>query len=73
MKLRIIINTFRLVNKGLTSIINFILLSIVYFVGIGITSIIVRLVKKESLSNKINSSWEQFKLSEKKEDYYRMF
>ena len=73
MKLGVIINTFRLVNKGLTSIINFILLSIVYFVGIGITSIIVRLVKKESLSNKINSSWEQFKLSEKKEDYYRMF
>jgi len=73
MKLGVIINTFRLVNKGLTSIINFILLSIVYFVGIGITSIIVRLIKKESLSNKINSSWEQFKLSEKKEDYYRMF
>jgi hypothetical protein len=59
-------------------IINSILLSVVYILGVGLTSIFIKLSKKTLLEDKISLSkksyWEPVKKqSMKKEDYYRQF
>lgn len=58
-------------------VINSILLSIVYFVGIGITSLIAKLIGKRFLEEELNDSktyWENLNLGRNKlEAYYRQF
>ena len=61
-----------------TNIVNFLLLSIVYFVGIGPTSIVARIFGKRFLVLKKDRSrdsyWEDYNLGKKeKESYYRQF
>ena len=72
-------------NFGITIsvIVNSILLAIVYFVGVGMTSIIAKLAKKHFLSVSIKHTkqsenektyWEELDLKKRKlEDYYRQF
>ncbi|MBU1201192.1 MAG: hypothetical protein KJ583_04045 [Nanoarchaeota archaeon] len=59
-------------------IINSLLLSIVYFVGVGLTSIFAKVFKKHFLDLKVNkkkkSYWNDLDLKEKDiEKYYRTF
>lgn len=64
------------IGKIISSIVNFILLGIVYFVGIGITSIIFKLFGKHFLDLKNNkaSYWEERNLSKEPiEKYHRMY
>ncbi|MBN1645423.1 hypothetical protein JW868_00110 [Candidatus Woesearchaeota archaeon] len=65
-------------SSNITTIINTLLLSIVYFIGVGITSIIARLFGKEFLdlrqSKKIRTYWSTLNLKKKPMDeYYRQF
>lgn len=66
------------INKILTKVINFILLSIVYFVGIGITSLVGKFLKQKFLIRKLDKElatyWETLDLkAEPIERYYRQF
>lgn len=58
-------------------IINSILLSIVYIIGVGLTSIIAKLVRKNFLEKKFSDKetyWENLNLGKNKmEAYYRQF
>lgn len=68
----------KLFGEVISSVINFITLSFVYFFGIGITSIIGKLAGKNYLDNKIEKNketyWEDLNLNTKlMEDYYRQF
>jgi len=63
---------------NLAQIINLILLSIVYFVGVGITSMIAKLFRKRFLDTKVSAKrktyWEELNLKKKPmEKYYRQF
>ncbi len=64
-------------GEDIAQIINLILLSIVYIIGVGITSIVAKIFGKHFLKLKIDknkeSYWEGLQLSGKKEDYYRQF
>ena len=66
---------FRNVSNRITDIINFIFLFVVYFIGIGVVSIISKMFGKHYLDLKKNgSSWIVRKLKKKPiEDYYRLF
>ena len=57
------------------NIVNFILLLPVYFLGVGITSIIAKLLGKHFLSTKKgNSTWTKHLVKTQKiDEYYRMF
>lgn len=59
------------------SILNFIFLLPVYFIGVGVTSLFVKITGKDILSLKKiagNSYWKEYNLkTQKKEDYERMF
>jgi len=69
-------NGFKGFGQIITNIINFVLLCIVYFIGVGITSIIVKISGKHFLDMKTKkySYWVKLNLSKKKfEDYYRQF
>jgi hypothetical protein len=73
---KIIFNGLKWISNILTLIINFILLSIVYFIGVGITSLIAKLFGKIFIKtkNKKSSYWIDLKLKTKNEDsYYRQF
>jgi hypothetical protein len=62
-------------GKDISSIINLILLTVVYFIGVGLTSIFARLAGKDFLDKgKKDSYWAELNLT-KKEDrsYYRQF
>lgn len=64
-------------GNTLTIIINSILLSIVYLIGVGLTSIMAKILKKRfislDLSNK-KSYWSELNLKDKPlEEYYRQF
>lgn len=66
----------KIFGKNIATIINSILLSIVYFVGIGLTSIFAKFFNKGLLDLELNdgSYWEDLNLG--KEDitkYYRQF
>jgi len=68
----------KLFGETIAVLINTILLSIVYIVGVGGTSIVARLFKKRFLEKEINSKkdsyWQDFNLTVKKtEDYYKQF
>ena len=58
-------------------VINSILLSIVYFIGIEITSLVAKLIGKKFLEEELNDSqtyWEDLDLGKNKlEAYYRQF
>lgn len=65
-------------GEDVGSIINLILLSIVYFLGVGLTSIAARIFKKKFLNLRVDknakSYWEELNLSKKPtEEYYRQF
>jgi len=65
-------------SHTVVSIVNFILLSIVYFVGVGITSITSKIFGKHFLDTELNADLSTYwkKSSKKKksiEDYYRQF
>lgn len=66
---------FRSFSLLITDIVNFILLSIVYFIGVGIVSIIAKMLGKHFIDLKNNgSSWVARKLKKRPmEEYYRMF
>lgn len=65
-------------GENISIIINSFLLSLVYFFGVGITSIIAKIFKKNFLDLKINSKlktyWSELKLTKKSlREYYRQF
>jgi len=61
----------------ITKIVNSILLTIVYFVGVGPTSIVAKIVKKDFLDidkRRKNTYWTDLNLRKKKlDEYYRQF
>ena len=65
------------ISKLISSIINFVLLSIVYFIGIGIVSISAKLFRKHFLELKKQnkqSNWHEHKVTKQPlENYYRTF
>jgi len=65
-------------GESIGSIVNTIMLTFVYFVGVGPTFIVSRIFKKNFLEKKIDknakSYWKDLNLSKKKmEEYYRQF
>ena len=67
---------FKQFSHHITNVINFVLLAIVYFIGIGPVSIIAKLFKKHFLTLKSEkpSYWsEHKKVSKNIDDYYRTF
>ena len=66
----------KMFGEDIASLVNFILLTFVYFFGVGITSIIAKIFGKHFLESKKNknSYWSELNLSKrKKEEYYRQF
>ncbi|MEK6871328.1 MAG: hypothetical protein AABX16_00320 [Nanoarchaeota archaeon] len=68
----------KLLGEDIAQIINLILLSIAYILGVGITSLIAKIVGKHFLELNIDknkkSYWEELQLgTRKKEEYYRQF
>ena len=65
------------VSKFMASVVNLVLLFVVYFIGIGIVSIISKLSGKHFLNLKIQnktSDWHNHKVKKEPiEKYYRMF
>ncbi|MBT7903325.1 hypothetical protein HN587_05665 [Candidatus Woesearchaeota archaeon] len=71
-------NGMNLFGQTISIIVNTVLLTIVYFIGVGITSIIAKLFKKKFLQTKISkkreSYWTALNLKKNKmETYYRQF
>ena len=70
-------NGFKRFGEHISTGINFILLGVVYFFGVGIVSIVARLFGKKFLkttTEKKDSYWEEKNITtETKENYYRMF
>lgn len=67
-----------LFGQNIATIVNTILLFMVYLIGIGLTAIFAKIKRKKFLETKIskdkNSYWSDFNLSKKPmEDYYRQF
>ena len=64
-------------SGNISVIVNSFLLLIVYLVGVGLTSVIAKIVGKKFLETKIEkekkSFWKEIKWSKKKEDYFRQF
>tara|TARA_Y100000310_G_scaffold307622_1_gene349898 strand:- start:399 stop:638 length:240 start_codon:yes stop_codon:yes gene_type:complete len=65
-------------GEAISSLVNSVLLSIVYFLGVGLTSIFAKILKKQFLEMKIDknkkSYWTKLDLNEKQlEDYYHQF
>jgi len=66
----------KLFGENISVIINFILLSLVYFVGVGLTSVFAKIAGKEFLESnkKTNTYWEELNLTKKPVgEYYRQF
>lgn len=64
-------------SGNISIIVNTILLSLVYFIGVGLTSVIAKIFKKRFLQlkeSKRESYWKNLNLKKKKmEEYYRQF
>jgi len=65
-------------GNGITNIINFILLSIVYFIGVALTSIIAKILGKHFMDikqeKKKKTYWKDYNLKKEPIDnYYRQF
>ena len=77
MKLKKILKPLEFLGKIISSMVNFILLSIVYFLGIGLTSIIAKIFNKKFLDLKKENKktyWEEKEMSDKEfQDYFRQF
>ena len=62
---------------NISNIVNSVLLLIVYIIGVGITSIVAKIFKKNFLEMKISKKetyWNDIDLNKKsKEDYYKQF
>ena len=66
----------KIFGDDIASIVNFILLTIVYFFGVGLTSLVAKISGKHflELKTKKSSYWSKLNLSKgKKEEYYRQF
>jgi hypothetical protein len=68
----------KLFGEDISAIINAALLSVVYFLGVGLTAIFAKFFRKDFLSLKVEtdkeSYWEDLNLSKKQiNDYYRQF
>lgn len=65
------------IAKAISSVVNLVLLFIVYFIGIGIVSIIMKLFGKHFLELKKqnkSSNWQEHKITKQPlEQYYRTF
>jgi hypothetical protein len=68
---------FKEFGENITLIINSILLSFVYFSGVGFTAIFARIIKKHFLETKLTKDktyWQNLNLEKKPiEEYYRQF
>lgn len=64
-------------GSGITAIVNFLLLSLIYVIGVGFTHLFSRFFKKKFLDMKIfgrRTYWSDTNLDKKNiEDYYRQF
>ena len=65
-------------GENITIIVNSLLLSVVYFIGVGATSLFARILKKRFLDTKISKQaktyWQNLDLKKKKfDEYYRQF
>ncbi|MBU2615809.1 MAG: hypothetical protein KKC19_01775 [Nanoarchaeota archaeon] len=66
----------KLFGELISSIINLLLLSFVYFVGVGLTSIFARILGEKFIDDKItkDSYWEELNLTTQSfKEYYRQF
>jgi len=65
------------ISKLISGIVNFILLSIVYFIGVGLVSISAKIFRKHFLELKRqnkSSNWDEHKVTKQPlEKYYRTF
>ncbi|NTV23202.1 MAG: hypothetical protein HGA85_02385 [Nanoarchaeota archaeon] len=67
---------FKMFGENIATIVNSILLLVVYFVAVGPTAIVARIAKKQFLDieKKKNTYWTDLNLSKKTEEsYYRQF
>ena len=65
-------------SENINIIINSVLLSIVYIIGVGITSLVAKIFRKHFLHTKISKNtktyWSELNLKKKQlKDYYRQF
>ncbi len=65
-------------GEDIQSIINFIILTFIYFIGVGITSIFAKILNKHFLKLKISKDaktyWQDYGKGDKKmEEHYRQF
>ena len=65
-------------NQIITTLVNSILLSFVYLIGVGLTSILAKIVRKSFLETKISDKqetyWSELNLKKKSlEEYYQQF
>ena len=69
------IKGFKRFGQGLTAIINAVGLTIVFFVGVGITYIVGKLTKRKLFPRgKMKSYWNKLEIGTRKtEEYYRQF
>lgn len=66
----------KMFGELISAIINLLLLTFVYFIGVGLTSIFARLFGKKFIDNKTtqNSYWEELNLTTRQlSEYYRQF
>jgi len=70
-------STLEPIAKAISSIVNLILLALVYFIGIGIVSIVMKLFGKHFLELKKknrSSNWQEHRVTKQPlENYYRTF
>ena len=66
----------KLFGELISAIVNLLLLSFVYFIGVGLTSIFARILGKKFIDDKItkDSHWEELNLTTQSfKEYYRQF
>jgi large-conductance mechanosensitive channel len=66
----------KIFGELISAFINFLLLSFVYFIGIGLTSMFAKILRKRFIDENMNkkSYWEELNLTTKSvKEYYRQF
>jgi len=66
----------KMFGELISAIVNLVLLSVVYFIGVGLTSITARILGKKFIDNKTSnkSYWKELNLTTRPfEEYYRQF
>lgn len=63
---------FKSYGQFFATIVNSILLTLVYFIGVGLSSMMLKMMGKKHLkkNKRQDSYWEQYNLSKRDEDYY---